>query len=158
VFEDQPAYALKIADSVEQEMWYVGLGPDRFTIPAGEAAHTEERGYPMGLLTGGSFGFDVYGVMPHMHVLGSAYSFSTTSPQDEESCISRSDDYDFAMQPTYWFDEPVRIGPRDVVSVSCTWDNSATNPRQLNDPPIDVTWGENTQQEMCYALMYAVPR
>ena len=62
------------------------------------------------------------------------------------------------MQPTYWFDEPVRIGASDLLSVSCTWDNSAENPRQLSDPPRDVTWGENTQEEMCYALMYAAIR
>jgi hypothetical protein len=42
--------------------------------------------------------------------------------------------------------------------VSCTWDNSASNPRQLADPPATVTYGENTQDEICYALMYVTAR
>ena len=45
-------------------------------------------------------------------------------------------------------------GTEDTLSISCTRDNSSANPRQLFDPPEVATWGENTQQEMCYALMY----
>ena len=156
---DLPGYALKLEDEVDEEMIYLPVGPDSFRIPAGEPAHTETLNVPMAFLTGGAFNFDVYGLMPHMHVLGDAYDVYTRPPGGgDEVCISRSDAYDFAMQPTYWFDEPVRIGSNDTLTVSCTYDNSASNPRQLNDPPQDVYWGEDTQQEMCYALMYAVAR
>lgn len=155
---DLPGYGLKLADEVADELFYLGLGPESFTIPAGEARFTETMELPMEYLTYGQFSLDVYGLMPHMHVLGAAYDFRATSPSGDDACISRADDYDFAMQPTYWFDEPVRIGATDLLSISCTWDNSAGNPRQLSDPPRDVTWGENTQEEMCYALMYAAIR
>ena len=155
---DRPGYGLMLADEVEDELFYLALGPESFRIPAGDASFTETLELPMEYLTYGGFSLDVYGLMPHMHVLGASYDFTTTSPGGEESCISRADDYDFSMQPTWWFDEPVRIGASDLLTVSCTWDNSATNPRQLSDPPQDVTWGENTQEEMCYALMYAAIR
>ena len=155
---DRPGYALMLADQVEDELFYLALGPDSFRIPAGDPSHTETLELPMEYLTYGQFSLDVYGLMPHMHVLGASYDFFATTPEGDEACLSRADDYDFSMQPTYWFDEPVRVGPSDLLSVSCTWDNSAENPRQLSDPPRDVTWGENTQEEMCYALMYAAIR
>lgn len=148
---DQPGYALMLADQVEEEMYYLPVGPDTFTIPAGAASHTETLSFKVSDWFGQSE-LHVYGVMPHMHVLGTGYDFSGSS------CISRSDSYDFAMQPTYWFDEPVVFLPGQRLSVSCTYDNSADNPRQLFDPPVDVSWGEDTQQEMCYALMYGVLR
>ncbi|MEZ4241832.1 MAG: hypothetical protein R3F59_37925 [Myxococcota bacterium] len=149
---DLPGYALKLSDAVDREMYYAPVGPDRFTIPAGEASHSETMSLPMFLLGGGAW--EVFGVMPHMHVLGTGYDFRGTTSGGADKCISRSDAYDFALQPTYWFDEPVRLEASDRIEVTCTWDNSASNPRQLNDPPQDVTWGEYTQQEMCYALMY----
>ena len=92
--------------------------------------------------------------MPHMHLLGTGYDFTSIDSEGNENCIARSDDFDFSSQPTYWFDDPVVVDGAGVLSVSCTYDNSASNPNQQNDPPIDVYWGENTQQEMCFALMY----
>ena len=62
---------------------------------------------------------------------------------------------DFANQPTYWFEEPIVLPPGSEINVQCTYDNSAGNVDQLNDPPVDVSYGENTDQEMCFALLYA---
>jgi hypothetical protein len=43
-----------------------------------------------------------------------------------------------------------------VVHLEATFDNSAENPNNPNDPPRDVTWGEQTTDEMCIAfLQYA---
>lgn len=153
--EDQPGYALRLSPTVDRELFYVPLGPDRFTVPAGDPAYTLTSAYPLQFLLGPGIGIDVFGVFPHMHLLGTAYDFHARHPDESETCISRADQYDFSMQPTYWFDEPIHLASSDVVSVSCTWDNSADNPLQVNDPPVDVTWGENTQQEMCYAFLYA---
>jgi hypothetical protein len=143
---DQPGYALKLEPTVEEELYYVALGPEDFVIPAGDAHHTETFEIDMFWLTFGLFSVEVRGVLPHMHVLGTAYDFYATEPDGDQNCISRADDYDFAMQPTYWFEYPVEVAPDDTVTVTCSWDNSAGTD--------NVTFGENTQQEMCYALMY----
>lgn len=155
---DQPGYALKIEPSVDEELFYVPLGPTDFVIPSGDPNFTATLDIPMWLLTFGVVSYDVYGVLPHMHVLATGYDFYATDADGNQKCISRGTDYDFAMQPTYWFDQPVHVSTEDTLSVSCTWDNSADNPRQLFDPPQNITWGENTQEEMCYALMYAAIR
>jgi mono/diheme cytochrome c family protein len=156
---DLPGYALRTESGPPaREMYYFPIGPEDFVIPAGDPAFTSTVEMPLEYATSGVFDLEVHGVAPHMHVLGSAYDFHTYDDSGQQTCISRADDYDFAMQPTYWFDTPVVIGATDTLSVSCTWDNSAGNERQINETPIDVTWGENTQQEMCYALMYVTLR
>jgi hypothetical protein len=53
------------------------------------------------------------------------------------------------------FPEPVHLTSDMTVTASCTWDNSASNPDQLHDPPVDVRWGERTDEEMCFMLSYA---
>jgi len=151
--KDQPGYAFKLEDSASRELFYLPFGPDNFRIPAGDPSYTATENLPMSYLYGLSF--DLFGVMPHMHFLGSGYDFHVDNADGSQTCIARSEDYDFSTQPTYWFQTPITIPGTSTLSVSCTWDNSESNPHQTNDPPVDVTWGENTQQEMCFALMYA---
>ncbi|MEQ1570747.1 MAG: hypothetical protein ABMA64_34275 [Myxococcota bacterium] len=150
---DRPGYGLTLSQTVDKELYYLPVGPTFFSIPAGDPDFTKTFTAPLWLL-GLSGGLDVWGVFPHMHVLGTAYDFHAEADDGTEKCISQASEYDFSMQPTYWFDEPVHLDGTDSVSVACTWDNSAENPLQMNDPPENVTWGENTQQEMCYAFFY----
>jgi hypothetical protein len=149
---DQPGYAFTLADSVDKEMYYLPVGPLWFTIPAGDPAYTKTFTVPVWLVSSGSL--DVWGAFPHMHVLGTAYDFHAEKNDGSETCISRADQYDFTLQPTYWFADPITVDASDTISVSCTWDNSPNNPLQFNDPPQDVHWGENTQDEMCYGFLY----
>ena len=37
--------------------------------------------------------------------------------------------------------------------MTCTYDNSAGNPRNPSNPPKLVRWGEGTEDEMCVAFM-----
>jgi hypothetical protein len=155
---DVPAYALKLEPTVDDELTYTALGPVAFEIPAGDPVYTATLDIPMFWLTLGLVEYEVYGLMPHMHVLGTGYEFKAVEPDGDEKCLARAEAYDFDLQPTYWFDHPVTVDPEDTLSLSCTWDNSAGNPNQINDPPIDVTFGEKTQDEMCLALMYVRTR
>jgi hypothetical protein len=40
-----------------------------------------------------------------------------------------------------------------VFSLRAYYDNSAGNPRNPNDPPKPVSWGEATTDEMCIAFL-----
>jgi hypothetical protein len=154
--QDSPGYYLNTVDDVDTEVYFLPLGPEDFTIPAGAANHSESFSLDFRDLYGNyDLNTTVYGVFPHMHVLGKSYDFHGNTPAGDEKCIARADGYDFSNQPTYWFDQPVVFGPDDSLSIRCTWDNSAANPAQLNPTPQDVSWGENTDQEMCFAIMYA---
>jgi hypothetical protein len=155
---DEPGYYFSTTDAPpdpNKEMYFLPAGPEDFTIPAGDASYKVSDdlelswGAPYPLTT------TLFGVFPHMHVLGKKYKFTATEPDGDDVCIAEADAYDFANQPTYWFVDPIALPDGSTLHVQCTYDNSASNPDQINNPPIDVTWGENTNQEMCYALLYA---
>ena len=40
-----------------------------------------------------------------------------------------------------------------TVKLTCTFNNSDTNPRNPNNPLVPVGWGENTTDEMCLAFI-----
>ena len=93
----------------------------------------------------------IYGTFPHMHVLGTGYRIGRER-DGAVDCLAESDAYDFNNQLTYMFEDPVVVTGGDTLSLECTWDNSAGNPNRIHDPPVDVTYGERTDQEMCFAF------
>jgi hypothetical protein len=146
---DQTGFAFKLADSVRTPLLIAPVGQTNFRIPAGDANFSYS----------GSFGplpvaLKIWGTMPHMHVLGSAYEMSV-SGSGGNTCVAKSDRYEFDNQATYFFKQPVEVPAGSRISFRCTWDNSASNPNQFNQPPKEVTYGERTDQEMCYAFTLA---
>ena len=117
------------------------LGIFDFTIPAGDDAYSISNTFQLPL------DVTLWGVFPHMHILGSGYEMSL-----EDQCIVRSDKYDFDNQLTYMFNAPIDIKAEETISWSCTWNNSSSNPDLISNPPTDVGYGERTDEEMCYAF------
>ncbi len=152
---DQPGYRFTVADSVTKEIFFFPFGPEGFTIPAGKTTHKEKIEYDvLDIMYGYPLNITLYGVFPHMHVLGKKYEAWGTDEDGENICISKADSYDFSNQPTYMFSDPITVPSGGTLGYSCTWDNSEGNPDQINDPVIDVEWGEDSEMEMCYGLFY----
>jgi hypothetical protein len=145
---DRSGYALKTAPTVKNEIRMAPLGTGDFLIPAGDLAYTAE-----GVIDDIPVELTVWGVFPHMHVLGWQYAMSF-GPEGEEQCLLQAERYDFGNQLTYMFKEPVVIPARTPIRFSCTWNNSTSNPSLIHNPPIDVAYGERTDEEMCYAFTY----
>ncbi len=151
---DRPGYALTTAESVPTELYYAPLGPMDFLIPAGDAAYTDSASYSLQTLTGLPLTVTVWGGSAHMHVLGESYDVRYAHPDGAETCLLTGD-FEFANQLTYWFTEPAVVPPdAGTLDISCTWNNSASNPDRIHDNPVDTRWGENTDEEMCYAFLY----
>ena len=55
--------------------------------------------------------------------------------------------YDFSNQLTYQWPEPIDFRPGDRLEYSCTWDNH-------NGDSV-VTYGERTDEEMCFFFTIA---
>lgn len=146
---DLSAYKLRTAESVPTESYMTAFGPQRIVIPPDEPAHTVEASIR------NTFGgpLTVYGAFPHMHLLATGYDSKITRQDGSEECLVRGA-YDFDHQMTYMFEEPAIIQPNERLSMSCTWDNTADNPRQYNDPPQTVRFGEGSNEEMCFLLFY----
>lgn len=90
----------------------------------------------------------LYGVMPHMHLLGKEMKAWAVLPSKEEVPLVWVKDWDFNWQFTYAFKEPVKLPAGSQIHISGTYDNSKGNTRNPNDPPKDVRWGEQTTDEM----------
>jgi hypothetical protein len=103
--------------------------------------------------------FPVVGVMAHMHQLGSAFKVEVKQPGTSgKDCMLDIPDWDFAWQRSYFFPEEswVWAEAETEFSMTCEYDNSPENQIVVNGEPLeprDVTWGENTTDEMCLTYL-----
>ncbi len=129
-----------------------------FVIPAERDAHVETMQTPTGD-PGGEL--RVVSFTPHMHFLGTHLSATLAHADGTTECLGNSG-WDFDWQRTYTYGDPISELPLletgSVVTVSCEWNNSFTNPylpRMLHDAnlvaPYDVVYGLTNMDEMCLA-------
>jgi hypothetical protein len=99
---------------------------------------------------------DAVGVSAHAHYLGKQMTMKATLPGGEQKTLLLIKDWDFAWQDRYFFKDlqPLPQGTR--LDVEIHWDNSAENPRNPSSPPVRVTWGEETKDEMGSISLIAV--
>jgi mono/diheme cytochrome c family protein len=96
----------------------------------------------------------LYNLLPHAHFRGKAANFVARYPDGSEEMLLSVPQYDFNWQTDYEFAEPKFIPAGTTIVQTGWWDNSAQNPANP-DPSIEVTWGEQTFQEMLFgAMMY----
>ena len=61
---------------------------------------------------------------------------------------SGSKDWDFSWQEQYRFKDFVSLPKGTRLDATVSYDNSASNPRNPSKPPVRVTWGEESNDEM----------
>jgi hypothetical protein len=62
-------------------------------------------------------------------------------------------DWDFDWQGQYAYKEPIHLPKGTRVAFEYTYDNSGDNLRNPSTPPVRVTWGEQTRNEMALAFL-----
>jgi hypothetical protein len=133
--------------------WPIG---DNMLIPADDPSVVHEAEFSTWLLGGA---IEVYSVGMHMHTLATSGSL-TVMREGEEGCLVDIPRWDFGWQLFYDLKAGMRIEQGEEVRLRCEWDNSAANQPVVDGEqvaPRDVTWGEDTFDEMCMAIVYAVP-
>ena len=141
---DQSGYAFRTAEDVDTPVFVAPVGLYSFQIPADDDDYTDGGSY-----YNSYFDLEIYGIFPHMHVLGQRYTASISHADGEETCLVEGD-YDFDNQMTYQFTEPVAFNTGDSVQFSCNWNNSTSNPDLIHDTPRTTGYGERTDEEMCF--------
>lgn len=138
----------------DREIFFLPLLNDNFKIPAGSSQTTVrvQVEVPSILET------DLLIVGPHMHLLGRDIKVEKLppAPSTEAETLIHIPDWDFTYQSLYTFEKEVHLGPLSRVRLSCTYDNSDSNPNNPSDPPKDVTYGESTTDEMCLSFLGVV--
>ena len=123
------------------------LSNNDIAIKPDEAAHaiTATRKLPADVA--------VYGVFPHMHLIGRTVSVTARLPDGAAKRLIAIADWDFNWQAYYEFATPLRLPAGTVLEARWTYDNSSANPANPRRPPQLVTYGEQTTDEMALVLM-----
>jgi peroxiredoxin len=127
------------------------FGPFRIDIPADAARHEERFSMTLPLPV------KVLNIMPHMHLLGREMKVTATYPDGKTENLVWIKDWDYRWQDSYRYREPLRLPRGTKVEVVAYFDNTSANPRNPSNPPRRVRFGEQTTDEMAFAIMEVVP-
>ena len=131
-----------------------------FLIPANATDHVETMQLTIGA-EAASGDTRLVTITPHAHLLATHVRATIDRVNGEHECLATGR-WSFDWQRTFGYGGAVadlpRLSPGDVVTVSCHWNNSFSNPnlpRMLHDAglvaPADVRLGGSTTDEMCVA-------
>jgi hypothetical protein len=111
-------------------------------IPAGEQRYVVKDSFvvPVDVLA--------FSVGAHAHYLGKHMKLTATLPDGTVRTLLRIDDWDFSWQERYSFKSFVPLSKGTRLDAEITYDNSTANKRNPSRPPVRVTWGEESTDEM----------
>lgn len=111
-----------------------------FAIPPNAQSYTHAKSFanPLGLP------IKVWGLLPHMHTKGQRITITVDS--EPETCLIDIPRWDFHWQQQYFRPTPYTMKGTEAIRISCTWSNPTAR---------TITWGEGTDDEMCFAYVYA---
>lgn len=111
-------------------------------IPAGESRYTLTDSFVLPI------DVKAFGVGAHAHYLGKTMTLMATLPDGTTKNLLSIPDWDFAWQERYAYSEFVSLPKGTRLNATVTFDNSAANRRNPISPPVRVTWGEESNDEM----------
>lgn len=89
---------------------------------------------------------NVFGVLPHMHKLGTKLEVERTPAGGTSSMFYKVDPWEFGDQPLDMFPATITLG--DKLDLTCTYTNPSAAP---------VKYGESSDEEMCFFILFYYP-
>ena len=120
-------------------------------IPAGEKDFVIRDSYTL------PAAIDAVSIGAHAHYIAKKMKMTATFPDGEVRTLLAINDWDFSWQDRYMFKDAVPLPKGTRLEVEVHWDNSAANPRNPSNPPIEVRWGEQSKDEMGSISLVGVP-
>lgn len=120
-------------------------------IPPGKADFKVQDSFKL------PYDVDVIGAGAHAHYIGKTLKATAILPDKTEKQVFSIKDWDFNWQGQYLYKKPFRLPKGTIIRSEVTWDNSKANPRNPNSPPVQVTWGEGSNDEMGSVTLLLVP-
>ena len=100
----------------------------------------------------------LWSALPHTHLRGKRWEVVTVGPDGSTKTILSVPKYDFNWQTDYVFKEPLQLAKGTRIRTSAWYDNSTGN-KANPDPTSDVTWGDQTWDEMQFtSFTFSVDR
>jgi hypothetical protein len=119
----------------------LGIMNGSFAIPPGAANHKVEAEWtaPRDTL--------LLSLIPHMHLRGKDFEYTLTYPDGRSEKLLSVPHYDFNWQLAYREEQPLLLPKGSTIHCTAHFDNSAAN-KANPDPKKEVTWGDQTWEEM----------
>ncbi|HEX5222281.1 MAG TPA: hypothetical protein VFZ59_22200 [Verrucomicrobiae bacterium] len=119
-------------------------------IPAGQKDFVIRDSYTLPVAV------DAVGIGAHAHYIATRLKLTATLPNGDVKTLLSINDWDFAWQDRYYFKDFVPLPKGTKLEGEIHWDNSADNPHNSSSPPVRVTWGEESKDEMGSISLIAV--
>ena len=149
----QPSIGLYFTDDPpERTPLMLRLGRQSIDIPPGEPRYTttDEFVLPVDV--------EVEAVQPHAHYRAREVHGTATLPDGSVKRLIDIADWDFRWQHVYRYAAPFTLPKGTRLAMQFTFDNSADNPRNPQQPPARVRWGQRSRDEMGDLWIQALPK
>lgn len=130
------------AEPPERTPAMLRLGRQSIDIAAGDAHYTIEDSFVLPV------DVEVQAVQPHAHYRAREVRAVATLPDGATRSLLYIRDWDFRWQHVYRYVAPIALPKGTTLLLHYTFDNSAGNPRNPQQPPQRVHWGQWTKDEM----------
>ena len=94
------------------------------------------------------YDFSILSVFPHMHLLGEEITSYAVTGTNDTIPFERIKHWDFEWQGFYNFRNILKVPAGSRMYGTAKFDNTSGNPHNPNNPPVLVTAGESTTDEM----------
>ncbi len=149
----QPSVALYFTDQPPtRECFTVVLRSPTMAIPPGEKDYAIESEYTLPV------DVEVLGAFPHLHYLGKEVRGWAELPDGTRQELIFIPQWDFNWQGDYQYVAPPILPKGTKLRMRATYDNSAGNIRNPNQPPKVVRYGSQTSDEMGDLYFQLLPR
>lgn len=139
----QPRVGLYFTDSTPARRPYmIRIGKQDIDIPAGASRHVTTDSYVLPVEA------TVLALQPHAHWLAREMRGFATLLDGRRQWLIFISDWDMRWQDVYRLRAPLALPKGTRLTMEYTYDNSAENPRNPNNPPKRVTFGQTSFSEM----------
>jgi hypothetical protein len=111
-------------------------------IPPGQERYTVQDSFVIPI------DVKAFSVAAHAHYIGKEMKLTATLPGGAVKTLLWIKDWDFSWQERYRFKDFVDLPKGTRLDTFISYDNSAANKRNPSRPPVRVTWGEESTDEM----------
>ena len=102
---------------------------------------------------------EAFGARGHAHYIAREMKLVATLPDGSTKGILWIKDWDFGWQDSYFFKQSFTLPKGTKIDATITYDNSDANPHNPHSPPVRVTWGRSSFDEMgSLSLLVASPQ
>jgi len=145
--QDQSSLGLKFSGPPTKGRAGIILSNRRIYIPAGDAHYVVKSSVVV------PQDVDLFGITPHAHYLGKDMQVNAILPDGATEHLIWIKDWDFNWQGQYRYQQPMHLPKGTRIEMQYVYDNSESNPHNPSHPPVAVTWGEETKNEMAVLFL-----